>query len=236
MSELDPYRLPRSVLPSRYELELVIDPDRPTFSGRVVIRCDVAEPTDRVVLNSLDLTLGTITVAGSDGTAHEPELLVDTDHERVTLVIEHPLPIGPATIEVDEVHATRVIDEDVVCVQVGVIEPGAAEAQNCTNDLSPRTPKPGGRTLVAPLPAGIKGGYGANLRRFCLKGQGEYEGHLLIGRELRAVGQAIGVLAAEPRTFLAERRARLVKRRGLDTAQVAALTTTTLNPQTCNSR
>ncbi|WP_260694248.1 hypothetical protein [Rhizobium leguminosarum] len=27
---------------------------------------------------------------------------------------------------------------------------------------------PEGRTIIAPLPAGIKGGYGASLRRFCL--------------------------------------------------------------------
>lgn len=27
---------------------------------------------------------------------------------------------------------------------------------------------PGGRTIIAPLPAGVRGGYGANLRRFCL--------------------------------------------------------------------
>ncbi|MGO7403455.1 transposase, partial [Rhizobium ruizarguesonis] len=27
---------------------------------------------------------------------------------------------------------------------------------------------PEGRTIITPLPAGIKGGYGANLRRFCL--------------------------------------------------------------------
>ena len=46
-----------------------------------------------------------------------------------------------------------------------------------------------------------------------------------IGRDLRAVGDAIGVFAADPATYLAERRARLVKRRGIDIAAVERLLT-----------
>jgi cysteinyl-tRNA synthetase len=44
-----------------------------------------------------------------------------------------------------------------------------------------------------------------------------------IGRDLRAVGDAIGVFAADPAAYLAERRARLVKRRGIDIAAVERL-------------
>jgi len=43
-----------------------------------------------------------------------------------------------------------------------------------------------------------------------------------IGRELREVGAAIGVLEASPAVYLAERRARLVKARGIDVAAVEA--------------
>jgi cysteinyl-tRNA synthetase len=44
-----------------------------------------------------------------------------------------------------------------------------------------------------------------------------------IGRELRVVGDALGVFAADPRTYLAERRARLVGRRCIDIAGVERL-------------
>ena len=44
-----------------------------------------------------------------------------------------------------------------------------------------------------------------------------------IARDLRSVGDAIGVFAADPATYLAERRARLVKRRGIDRAVVERL-------------
>ena len=44
-----------------------------------------------------------------------------------------------------------------------------------------------------------------------------------LGRDLRAVGWALGVLADDPRAYQTARRARLVKRLGVDPAQVEAL-------------
>ncbi len=44
-----------------------------------------------------------------------------------------------------------------------------------------------------------------------------------LGRDIRLVGTALGVLAASPRTYLAERRARLVARKGIDIAGVERL-------------
>ena len=44
-----------------------------------------------------------------------------------------------------------------------------------------------------------------------------------IGTELRTVGDALGILSANPQTYLAERRARLVARKGVDIGKVEAL-------------
>ena len=44
-----------------------------------------------------------------------------------------------------------------------------------------------------------------------------------IAGDLRSVGNALGVFAADPKVYLAERRARLVKRRGIDVAAVERL-------------
>ncbi|HEU4729525.1 MAG TPA: cysteine--tRNA ligase, partial [Kofleriaceae bacterium] len=44
-----------------------------------------------------------------------------------------------------------------------------------------------------------------------------------IARDIRKVGDALGVFAAEPARYLAERRARLIKRRGIDLAAVERL-------------
>ncbi len=44
-----------------------------------------------------------------------------------------------------------------------------------------------------------------------------------LGTDLRAVGEALGILSASPATYLAGRRARLVARKGIDIARVEAL-------------
>jgi len=43
MAQVDPYRLPTTVLPSRYELELRPDLDAATFEGTVAIDVDVRD-------------------------------------------------------------------------------------------------------------------------------------------------------------------------------------------------
>ena len=47
-----------------------------------------------------------------------------------------------------------------------------------------------------------------------------------LGRDLRAVGAALGIFSSSPAAYLAERRARLVKRQGLDAAAIEALLAT----------
>jgi cysteinyl-tRNA synthetase len=44
-----------------------------------------------------------------------------------------------------------------------------------------------------------------------------------LGRDIRSVGDALGIFAADPRAYLAERRARLIQRRGIDVAAVERL-------------
>lgn len=53
----NPYRLPRNVVPSRYELTLEPDLDSATFSGEESVAVEVAEPVAAVVLNALDLEI-----------------------------------------------------------------------------------------------------------------------------------------------------------------------------------
>src|SRR4051812_34921212 len=49
-------RLPRQVRPTRYALDLVVDPAQPRFSGRVRIDVAIGEPTGTIVLNARGLT------------------------------------------------------------------------------------------------------------------------------------------------------------------------------------
>ena len=64
---LDPYRLPRHVIPQRYELRLEPDLTTATFSGVVTIALTVTQATSVIILNAVDLTLSSATIKGAAG-------------------------------------------------------------------------------------------------------------------------------------------------------------------------
>ena len=91
----NPYRLPLGVRPTRYSLELRPDLEESTFTGTVSIEIVVDEPTDRIVLNSLDLTLDDVRVAGVPVASVD----FDVEAERVTLSLAEHLVQGASKIE-----------------------------------------------------------------------------------------------------------------------------------------
>jgi len=84
----DRYRLPRTVVPTRYDLVLEPDLGSATFSGSVEIEIDVHERVDEIVVNALDLAIDHATVRTEVGAeiavtdvAHDGEL------QRATLAL-----------------------------------------------------------------------------------------------------------------------------------------------------
>ena len=67
---LDPYRLPRGAVPTRYDVELAPDLAAATFEGRVEITVDVVEPVGELVLNAIELDVAEVRVDGSDVAWH----------------------------------------------------------------------------------------------------------------------------------------------------------------------
>jgi puromycin-sensitive aminopeptidase len=65
-SALDPYRLPRGAVPTRYDVELAPDLSAAVFEGRVEIAVDIVEPVDELVLNAIELDIAEVRVDGSD--------------------------------------------------------------------------------------------------------------------------------------------------------------------------
>ncbi len=63
---LDPYRLPRGAVPTRYDVELAPDLAAATFGGHVEIAVDVREPVPELVLNAIELDIAAVRVDGSD--------------------------------------------------------------------------------------------------------------------------------------------------------------------------
>ncbi|MEZ5215895.1 MAG: hypothetical protein R2705_03100 [Ilumatobacteraceae bacterium] len=103
-TELDnPYRLPRAVLPRRYDLLLAPDLPGASFTGSVVVTLDVVEATHRLVLNAAELTIDEASVAVTSGGEDVAVRAVTLDpaNERLVIELDRPLAVGPASLTID---------------------------------------------------------------------------------------------------------------------------------------
>jgi puromycin-sensitive aminopeptidase len=91
---VDPYRLPRTIVPSRYELRLEPDLDAATFAGQVVVHAAVGQPTSEVWLNAAELTVSEAGALDEAGRWRPAAVTFDEKTERCRLAFEEPLPPG----------------------------------------------------------------------------------------------------------------------------------------------
>jgi puromycin-sensitive aminopeptidase len=91
---VDPYRLPRTVVPSRYDIRLEPDLTTLTFAGVETIALTIAEPVTEIVLNAVELVVDEAVVV--DGRGHEQRATVTLDEsaERCRLAVAQPLATG----------------------------------------------------------------------------------------------------------------------------------------------
>ena len=82
--DANPYRLPRDVLPSRYDIVMEPDIDEVRFVGEVVISATVQAPVDSIMLNAADLDCGVATLQ-QNGSAIAAEVTFDAETERMAL-------------------------------------------------------------------------------------------------------------------------------------------------------
>ena len=94
MSHLqNPHRLPRTVLPRRYDLSLEPDLTAASFTGTVTITCDAVQATDEIVLNAKELAIQSAVVNGAPCT----HSLHDATER---LVITADVVPGPVTVTI----------------------------------------------------------------------------------------------------------------------------------------
>ena len=93
--ELDPYRLPRHVIPNRYELRLEPHLDAATFEGRVIINVEILAPTRFIVLNAIELDITGVFLAGTAAAWS-----LDESVERLYLELDNEQPVGTTTIDI----------------------------------------------------------------------------------------------------------------------------------------
>ena len=66
--DADRYRLPRTVVPVHYDLQLEPDLERFTFAGTSATSIEITEATNRIVLNSIELDVTKAWVTDAAGT------------------------------------------------------------------------------------------------------------------------------------------------------------------------
>ena len=97
------FRLPRDVVPTRYELTIVPDLDAATFLGHERIELDVTSARSSIVCNAAELQISNATLSWPDDSP-EPEVLdicFDEDLERVSFTAPRQILPGPCVLECD---------------------------------------------------------------------------------------------------------------------------------------
>ncbi|HEX7767922.1 MAG TPA: M1 family metallopeptidase [Nitrospira sp.] len=98
LGSLDPYRLPRHVLPHRYDLRLEPDLTSATFSGVVNISLTVTQATGTIILNAVDLTIASATLEGTADGRLDATVELDESMQRCRLTFPRPISVGEAQL------------------------------------------------------------------------------------------------------------------------------------------
>jgi puromycin-sensitive aminopeptidase len=95
------FRLPRDVVPTRYELSIAPDLEAAVFSGRVRIELEVASPTDLIVCNAAELEISAARLSWPGGSPQplELEVSLQEDLERVSFAAPRQILPGPCVLE-----------------------------------------------------------------------------------------------------------------------------------------
>ncbi len=91
----DAHRLPRTVVPSRYEIRIEPDLTSGVFAGEETIEVTVREPVKEVVLNAAELWIQEVTIRNPEGGTFHGIAALDPGAERARLLFQEPLRPGP---------------------------------------------------------------------------------------------------------------------------------------------
>ncbi|MCP4959338.1 MAG: M1 family peptidase [Actinomycetia bacterium] len=98
MSGHTSHRLPRNVLPTRYDIEIEPDITNSRFAGSITIRVDVAETTSSISLNAVDIDVVDVEVSHNSQPVSVTSIDRDESAELITIELASPIEGGSAEI------------------------------------------------------------------------------------------------------------------------------------------
>src|SRR5581483_2104997 len=98
-------RLPDTVAPTGYRVELTLDPGKDNFSGWIAIKVDVKEPVQTIWLNGTKINVQEASLAANGKSfAAKP---VPGGDDFIGLEFDSPVPAGPAEIKIGYTGGVR---------------------------------------------------------------------------------------------------------------------------------
>jgi hypothetical protein len=95
------HRLPRTVVPSRYDIRLEPDLESATYAGEEIVQVEVRDETDDVQLNAVELTITSVVAEGEEGTRLEGTASLDpATEDRVHLRFPRALRPGEWSLRI----------------------------------------------------------------------------------------------------------------------------------------
>ena len=94
----NPYRLPRTLVPLRYDLTLSPNLAERMFVGEATVHATLGEPTGQVVCNAKELDIREAWLVGADGARVDAVVTLDESTERATLTLERSAVPGAAVV------------------------------------------------------------------------------------------------------------------------------------------
>jgi len=92
-------RLPRSVKPSHYDLDLNLDLYGLTFHGSVTVHLDICQQTTSIILHAKDLEIASTEIVHSRGEIVQiPTIQYDSDQQTITIPLPKPLTAGSKVV------------------------------------------------------------------------------------------------------------------------------------------
>jgi len=93
------YRLPKTVVPERYELTLAPDLAAFTFTGEERVAVQIHEPVREILLNSIDLDVTSAALVNASGARLAGAVTLDAENERARIALSNTAEPGPWTLE-----------------------------------------------------------------------------------------------------------------------------------------
>jgi puromycin-sensitive aminopeptidase len=97
-ASVDPARLPTTVTPAAYRLRMQPDLEAASFTGRVEIDVEVAEPTTTIVLHAHELQIDPPLIRGTGGRPTEGAVAIDVELQLARLVFPDVFDPGSYTL------------------------------------------------------------------------------------------------------------------------------------------